>query len=88
MSVLWQASDKNIFFNFPFIGNYEDIDFYGKQGASFARDGSGSLYYPNGSLLSVASNLLLSGYNSWDNTTKEINFVVNGNTGSSLDIES
>jgi hypothetical protein len=40
----FKSTDSSILFNVPFIGNYEDIDFYGKFGASFTKDGTGPLF--------------------------------------------
>ena len=88
VSVTFQPTDSNILLNIPFIGNYEDVDVYGKFNANYAKDSTGPLYYANGSLISVASKDWLSGYNTWDSTNKEINIVINGKTGSSKQIES
>ena len=88
VSTCWQSTDKNLLFNIPYVGDYEAIDFFGKYNGNFATDGTGSLFYANGSLNNVPQANWVSGHNVWDNTKKEIDFVINGALGSSKNIES
>ena len=84
---MWQPTDKKLLLNYPYTENYEAIDFFGKQGATFAADGTGSLYYPNTSLTTVAEANWVSGMNSLDTTKRELTFVINGSTNSSKLLE-
>lgn len=75
-------------FNNPYTENYEAIDFFGKYGGNFAADGTGPLYYPNGSLTTTTNQLdYISGMNYLDTTKKEFNFVINGSLSSKKNLE-
>ena len=65
-------------FNNPYTENYDAIDVFGKYGGTFAADGTGPFYYPNGSLTTTLKEDWKSGMNNLDKTKKEFDFVING----------
>jgi hypothetical protein len=87
VSRIWQPTDKPVLFNNPYTENYEAMDFFGKYGGTFAADGTGALYYPNGSLTTTLQANWKSGMNSLDTTKKEFDFVINGSLSSSKNLE-
>lgn len=83
VSAVWQPTDTALLLNYPYTDNYEVIDFFGKYSATFANDGSGPRYYPNGQLSTTNPPDWLSGMNTLNIIKRELTFAITGHPQSS-----
>jgi hypothetical protein len=84
----WLVNDFPVLFNEPYTENYEVVEFFNQYNTDFATSGNNpSIYLPPQSLTTTAPANWLSGMSSFNNVTKEIDFVINGKASSSKRIE-